>query len=488
MNLPYSLFICFLILSSFISDSEEEASSSLSNETFFIIYIVSVLVLYLVLTIYAYLYYRFSQYELTDTGIVETKGVLFKKKSILEYKKIHTINKRQNIFQKLFKMSSLLIDSGSANTAFRAEIVIYETDLEVDHLMKEIKGYQKNEIQQEVNFEASDIKPTTPDTINLFDFSGKLKWIYSLLTTLSSIITLFILGFVGFLGYSIIRYYIEEVQVGNFWIILISVVGFWVFLNIISLIFSILRSFIAFNNFILTRNNDVIEVEYGLLQRNKNSFEVKRIKAVKIYQTFIQKLFGYAMIKLEVIGFGNDNGQIGVLIPLCEYKDINNILSKVLPEYKLIEKENEAKALLPFLTWKSLGIAILYALLFVIVIIIKIFDTEYNAFKPVLFSWLILLVVTYTSLLVSSILAKKRNGIRIENNVLYLYSGAYNSSITIINKKHLLAIEDVTTYMRKRKGIYTYKIHFYSNAAFNVSTVFFQDEELKDELVNLLTF
>ena len=66
----------------------------------------SVIVLYVVSVIYQILYYRSSGYELRENEIICVKGVLFKKKSILEYKKIHAINSKQNIIEKLSKVGA----------------------------------------------------------------------------------------------------------------------------------------------------------------------------------------------------------------------------------------------------------------------------------------------------------------------------------------------------------------------------------------------
>ena len=65
--------------------------------------------LYAIFTIYNILYYKTSSYSLTDKEVVCTRGVIFKKKSILEYSKIHAINKRQGLLQQIFHIGTLFI-------------------------------------------------------------------------------------------------------------------------------------------------------------------------------------------------------------------------------------------------------------------------------------------------------------------------------------------------------------------------------------------
>ena len=54
--------------------------------------IAAVCLLYVCLVIYRVIYYKTSYYEMTDTEIKCGRGVLFRKKSVLDYKRIHAIN------------------------------------------------------------------------------------------------------------------------------------------------------------------------------------------------------------------------------------------------------------------------------------------------------------------------------------------------------------------------------------------------------------
>ena len=119
--IPYKAFISFLLciviyafyVFSFMGEiSETEEIDINAMRIIALVGLGIFLVVYLCMLVYYYLYQRTSGYEFTDKGIIATRGVLFKKKSFLEYHKIHTVNKKQGIIQKLFKISYLLIDSG----------------------------------------------------------------------------------------------------------------------------------------------------------------------------------------------------------------------------------------------------------------------------------------------------------------------------------------------------------------------------------------
>jgi hypothetical protein len=55
----------------------------------------------------------------------------------------------------------------------------------------------------------------------------------------------------------------------------------------------------------------------------------------------------------------------------------------------------------------------------------------------------------------------------------------------VIKNENLIAIEDITTYHRAKKDIYTYKIHFHTNAGTNVIKVNHLGKELKNKLIKL---
>ena len=146
ISILISLLYSFVFILSTLSSSEDEESFQLQD---YLIYIIAgFVVIYMFLAIYNIIFFKISTYEIKDNEIICKKGVLVRKKSFLEYDKIHAINKKQGIIQKAFGICVLTIDSGSANTAGNPEITIYETSEEVDKIMafineKQSKYYKK---------------------------------------------------------------------------------------------------------------------------------------------------------------------------------------------------------------------------------------------------------------------------------------------------------------------------------------------------------
>ena len=152
-------------------------------------------VLYVILDIYAILYYYTSSYEINEKGVTCKRGVFFKKKSFLEYSRIHAVNKKQGLIQQMFRIAYLLVDSGSSNTASSAEIMIIEDSSIVDELMEIIKNKQEHN-------EIDDIKEIMEDKkkekeVNFYNFTSKTKWIYIAINTLLTLVSLVIVFLIG---------------------------------------------------------------------------------------------------------------------------------------------------------------------------------------------------------------------------------------------------------------------------------------------------
>ena len=89
--------------------------------------------------------------------------------------------------------------------------------------------------------------------------------------------------------------------------------------------------------------------------------------------------------------------------------------------------------------------------------------------------------------LVSAILNYHTSGLAVENGKLTAYSGGFNKSITVFMAKHLVAVENVTTPLRKKRGIASLVIHLKTNELSNEVKVHIQKDTLSDELEKMLT-
>ena len=169
--IPYFILrnalICLGLFALFVVEFQLDEEVALDETALFTKYaLIIAIVGFVVLSVYRYLYYKTSGYKLTDTQVICTIGVLFRKQSFVEYERIHAINKKQGLIQQMFNLATLTIDSGSTNTAHTAEIKIIEDVSLIDELVEKIKKYQNKEVTEEVVHE----EKTVNNMITFYSF------------------------------------------------------------------------------------------------------------------------------------------------------------------------------------------------------------------------------------------------------------------------------------------------------------------------------
>lgn len=451
------------------------------NHSLIPVYIAIVAGVYLISILYHVLYVKFSGYELAENEIRLKRGVLFRKSSILEYKKINAINKRQNIIQMLFGVAVITVDSGSANTAQKAEIVIIERSDVANSLMNELSRLKNGEAIER------SCEKTEPSTIpeSLYKFTSGRKVLYAVVNIFTSLFIILCLAVAGFFFYSLASY-LQIVEIGIMFRYIMTVLTVSVLIiltvSLITFVTSLLYSFISYYDFKVLRRGDNVEISYGLLVRHENSFNYSKIKGVKISQGIIKRIFGFATINLEVIGYTQDSsekesgGGIGVLVPFCKMKEVEDILSAVLPSYVPSERSGGAKAYFPLVSWFSLGLAIANAILAALVFpIMAHFEVPGSIKSGVLLLIILLDAIIYVPYLINAILKYKGTSVSLNDGRLTVYKDGFYRVITVFNAKNLIAVESVSTPLQRKAGINSYVLHIKTNSETNEIKLAVQD-------------
>lgn len=499
------LVFVFLFIDAIVIENEAEEFVGI-NYAALPFFIVGALVVYGVMILYRVLYLRTASYTLLDGEIRVTRGVLFRKNSVLEYKKMHAINKKQNIVQRLFGLAVLTVDSGSTNTSTAAEILIYETGAEVDRLLALLKARRDGaEAAQAPETEAATAAESAigeqviaPKGGDLVFTSGK-KLIYALLTIATTAFSILSIAVIALLCYVCLLPVLYDLLEGGAFFFLVPALALalmaTVLFSVFAFIVSILQSFVAYYNFRIVKNARDLEISYGLLTRHTNTFGYDRIAGVLVSQGLIQRIFGYATLKLEVIGYheggdSNDNNNVaavGMLLPLCNLREVESILASVLPAYVPLKRESRAKRYLPFVSWSSVFITAGAALVYLLVMsMLHLFSAPARAVAIVRILILLAFAITEGIHALGAYLAYKNAGLAISEDRITVYGGGYQRCITTLLRRSLIAVEDITTPMRAREGIHTLVLHIRTNAMTNEVKVKMLNREDAERLCALL--
>lgn len=433
------------------------------------IYFLYLLILYVVIQlisiVYILLKWKFTTYGLTDDAIILKKGIIFKFKRTVPYSKIHAIDYKQNIIEKLFRIKKLSIDSGSTMNAEIAEILIIESNNKVEQLIKEIQlKKDPNSIEEEIKAEDK----------YLYKFSIKYKFLNALFKAALPIV-LTIVALIAI--YTLSYFFDDEHTASRFIEIVIVFLIFIVIIYVGILVYLIFRYY----DYKVKLEDKYLIISYGIIKKIHNTLPLNRIKAIKVEEGLIRRLFKICSIKLELVGFGSmsENMVLNYYIPFCTKDKISNYIDQLQLDFRYYERLYNA----PRKSWKYF-----YSLP------IMIFSIIYLAFIPivfiveVLFVYIGLYLFLVLLILFASFLAYSNSGIYIDDIEVIVYGGAFNKKTAIILNENITCIEKVDTHLRSKKDIASYHIHFYNNAVKNVERALLLDTIIYDELIKCLIY
>ncbi len=495
-SLLLDLFSSFVISFAIFGDSflDEDTNTEIIVAAL-PIFVVAFALFYLCFVAYRIMYYRTSGYELTENEIKCKRGVFFRKRSVLDYAKIHAINKKQNLIHRIFGIAVLTVDSGSANTSHQAEITIIEKEKTVDALLNELNALKKNGVRADENAIEKE-EMLLSDSDSLYSFTSKKKMLYTLINIASTAFFTALFCVLAIIVLGVCKLMLQRDFLGSwgqyFLYAVLITVGAMLIISVISFIGCMIHSFVGYYNFSITKRDNNIQISFGLLDKHTNVFSFDRIKAVKISQGLVQRMLGFATIKLEVIGYTSDTGsdsvELGVLVPFCKYDEINEILGKVLPGYIPDEKQTKAVSLFPFVSWFLLIFGIITGITLIgTVSVMAALSVPASVTSAVTLSAFGAAVLVTALKLLSAALSYQTNGISVNNGKITVYSGGFIKNVTVFMAKNLISVENVTTPLRKKKGISSLVMHLKTNAQSNEVKVHIQKETLSEKLESLLT-
>ena len=488
-----SLVVVFIFLKDFFLDESAKVEDKIAAIPFFVI---GFAVVYLCFIVYRILYYKTSCYELTENEIKCNRGVLFRKRSVLDYRKVHAINKKQNLFHRIFGIAVLTVDSGSTNTSQQAEITIIEKDKNVDALLNELNALKEGGTRNAESTQPKD-ELLLSDKDSLYRFTTGKKVLYTLINIASTAFFTVMFGLLAIIVIGICKLMLQQNFLGTwgqyFLYAFLITIGAMLLFSMFSLIGCLIHSFVGYYKFKITKRGNDIQISYGLLEKHTNTFSYDRIKAVKITQGLVQRMLGFAAIRLEVIGYTNNTGDdnknadLGVLVPFCKYEEVGEILSKVLPDYVPDEKQTKSAAYFPFVSWFLLVLGIVLGATLILAITDMLI---YNVPAVVIFAVSLAMIgVGFVILIIkviSAILSYQTNGLAINNGKITAYYGGFTKNVTVFSFKNLIAVENITTPLRKRAGIASLVLHLKTNALSNEIKVHIQKDSLSDDVEKLL--
>ncbi len=338
--------VLFAILCNLAGNLDEGDLEGISRSGGLIIIIPAALILLLLL--YFWLSWRNTYITMADDNLIVESGIISKRKISIPIAQINTIDKGQNIFQRILGTEVLKVDTGAiaGSADKRAEIDLLFTVKRGDEIRELILNRGQ---QYEALLRAAGDSPVIERTEPKWCIKASFGDFFMYGLTSSSVVKLllYIFGIAAFVAQlsqpllSRIEYLIapylnaaaDVVSRSAVIAIIIAIAIILLAIIVISNIADIIWAAIRFYDFRVARDGDNIVIRYGLFALKNYTLPVRNIHALTIKQNLMQQLMHKSCIEVVTVGYGNEKEETALLFPIIANKKIDALLAELLPEY-----------------------------------------------------------------------------------------------------------------------------------------------------------
>lgn len=306
--------------------------------------------LVLLLLLYAVIQYWFAYYQISPEQVVVYKGIFRKKETILPYERMQTIKQRQWFFLRPFGLTQVLIETagGSGDEAEASLPVVPQ------RVLAQIEGYRQKELQpssieqagliaeqrnlaSEAQAEAKKSLAKQTEAAYVYQISNGQIFLFGL-TDLSIFAALFALLA---LAQEIPEERIEEALTVSSnllragWVV---VVGLVLVVTLALAVISLVRNFLQYYHFEVSRDNQTLTIESGLLERKVQKIPLEKIQGIRVNQQILRKALGLSSVELLLAGGQETKGESGsskvYFLPIVSDRLLYEVLHFLLPEWQ----------------------------------------------------------------------------------------------------------------------------------------------------------
>jgi putative membrane protein len=250
-------------------------------------------------------------------------GVIVTKKRYIPLERIQTIDVSSGVIQRLFGLVKVQVETAGGGD--EAEAVLSAITSEEAELLRMALSMKKNSYQQ--NEEEEVVEQFTVSTRDLFIMASTSGGIGVVISALFAFLT----QVDELLPYDYIYGIALDVIGSGFLIFAIGMVMITFFAWIISIVSTSFK----FGNYKLLKKGNNLLISRGLLEKRELTIPINRVHAVRVQESIVRQLLGYAGVYIEVAGGSMDKKEdfSTVLLPIVRTKDVEKLLSKFTPDF-----------------------------------------------------------------------------------------------------------------------------------------------------------
>ncbi|WP_194190067.1 PH domain-containing protein [Clostridium chrysemydis] len=424
-------FIFSFLLGFFTLDLIKEIRSIKEVKDFFInimdylgYFLLVVILIFLITFLIGFIKWRVTFLVIDGNRITVSKRGLFKKKLDFKASDIASININKNIFQRIFKTSTLKFDLNNSIESFEGKIKFVFKDELCEEVKKALLMNEDEKVKEDDGYKV--LKSfTTPDAI-----------IYSLIRDLN--VTNLIIGILIISG---------TFFTGGNSNLKLSTIIFGGALLALKMAYEFIKNSLNYSNFKVYRKDDKVLLKYGFFNRKEYSFSLSKVSGIKIYKTFLGRILKKSFIEVIVVGMANDENERAAISLCIDDSEVKGYLEEVIDDFEVdgesirVPKESfiysVGKSLIIFLVLNIIAISFSKVIALIIsvaigVIILLIF-IEYKTDEVKIDDEKLLIKVGKVDKLERRIYIKKIQTLKIKSDIYEMHKGLRRAEITNVS-------------------------------------------------------
>ena len=403
--------------------------------------IVVILALFIIAVAQAIIKWQTFTYWIEEGELKTEYGLLIKSKRHVPIERIQSLNYHEGIIHRLFKLQQVSVETaGGADGG--AEVELSAVTKEVAKLFESninaLRKYQ-NVVDGDVDLDLYD------NTI--YNITDKDLVLHATTSNGTGVV----LASIGALITQLIQYIPEERLSKQFSFLKdFTFIAFTVIM-IIAIIaawgISVAMSYLAYYNFTLTKSNAQIEITRGLIEKRKVTIPISKIQAVKIIESPIRQVLGYAQVAIEIASgsLTNANERKVMLLPFIKKEKIEAILRLINPNLsatnvEMVKSPKRARPLF-YRKYVWIGVPVIAGL--------AIFASPYFLLLTILL--MIVLLLAYYQ--------HKDASFSLDEKQLLLQYRTIDKVFMFVERNKIQAVEFKQTPFQKKRDVYTAVIH-----------------------------
>ena len=273
---------------------------------------------------YEVAYYRRFSINLSDDALEVYSGVFARQEREIPYRRIQNVDVTRNVIQRLLEIAQVKVETAGGG---QTEAVLrFVSDDDAEYLQSELRT-RKRRVTADIDAEEGVPEPET-DVLFELDQHALVRLsllsfdvrVFGLLFAIASIVGPFAGSFVsGFAGAALVA------------VILVGAI----LLTLLLWGVGAASTYIQYYGFTLTRVDDDLRYERGLLQRYDGTIPIEKIQAFAVEEHVLMRQFDFAALAVQTAGYAPGQGPSRgseAAVPLATRQEVIDLATRIDPD------------------------------------------------------------------------------------------------------------------------------------------------------------